>query len=70
MKKKDYYGLEMALKVDVNNNIIPQELLDWRRVISWNPFENLFVTYEEAEQKKVWKEKGINRQQERYLLYR
>jgi hypothetical protein len=60
MKKREYYGLEMALKVDVNNNIIPQERLDWRRVISWNPFENLFATYEEAERKKLWKEEMCN----------
>lgn len=57
MKKREYYGLEMALKVDVNNNIIPQELLDWRRVISWNPFENLFASFEEAETEKVRREK-------------
>lgn len=55
MKKREYYSIESALKVD-GDNIISPENLHWVRVVSWNPFENLFATYEEAEQKKRWKE--------------
>lgn len=31
--------------------------MGWRRVISWNPFENLFASYEEAEKEKDRREK-------------
>lgn len=55
MKKREYYSIESALKMN-GDNIIPIENLHWVRVVSWNPFENLFATYEEAEQKMRWKE--------------
>lgn len=53
MKKREYYSIESALKTDGD---ISSENLHWVRVVSWNPFENLFATYEEAEQKMRWKE--------------
>ena len=48
-----YYSIESAAKIDGD---ISSKNLHWVREVSWNPFENLFATYEEAEQKIRWKE--------------
>lgn len=54
MKKKQYYRLERAYILDMNNNHIPEEKLDWRPVTSWNPFEEIYSTEEEANAACKW----------------
>ena len=58
--KYRHYVLERALARELNGDFIPAEKLIWVPVTSWNPFESVYETWDEANITRIEKQKNDN----------